>query len=387
MILKQQDTFFKEKGAYETIKEIRQQPQMWLDTLNIINDKKEEIDVFLNSFFANQDYRIILTGAGSSEFVGNSMTDNLLRMYDDRIESIATTRIVSNPELYISDKATLLISFGRSGNSPESIAAVELADQLSSNVYHIIITCNKESSIATFDSRNKKLVICLPDETHDKGFAMTSSFTSMYLAAYTILNLDKYDSIKSEIVKVNSNIEVFNNDYLQILDDKLTAFEYNRIVYLGANSIKGIAQESALKMLELTTGDVVSLHDTPLGFRHGPKSFITDKTLIVLYATTSEYTQKYDLDLFNEIVGNGVAKVLVVGAESGKELYKDAYLQVNFDSELSVFAYSLIDLYIAQNISVHKSLTLNKTTDNPFPSGVVNRVVQGVVIHKYNKGE
>ena len=54
----------------------------------------------------------------------------------------------------------------------------------------------------------------------------------------------------------------------------------SRVVYLGSDVLKGVAQESALKVLELTAGKVVALHDSPMGFRHGPKSVTDDDTVI-----------------------------------------------------------------------------------------------------------
>ena len=43
---------------------------------------------------------------------------------------------------------TLLVSFARSGDSPESVAAAELADQLLSDVHHLVLTCNADGRLA-----------------------------------------------------------------------------------------------------------------------------------------------------------------------------------------------------------------------------------------------
>ena len=52
-------------------------------------------------------------------------------------------------------------------------------------------------------------------------------------------------------------------------------------MYLGGQEFKGLAREAALKMLELSDGTVVALAETPLGFRHGPKTIVNGKTLVV----------------------------------------------------------------------------------------------------------
>ena len=53
-----------------------------------------------------------------------------------------------------------------------------------------------------------------------------------------------------------------------VAQDIVDSYDFKRIVYLGSNTLKGTSQESALKMLELTAGRVVTMYDTPMGFRH-----------------------------------------------------------------------------------------------------------------------
>uniref|UniRef100_UPI0038F700BE SIS domain-containing protein n=1 Tax=Streptomyces scabiei TaxID=1930 RepID=UPI0038F700BE len=67
----------------------------------------------------------------------------------------------------------------------------------------------------------------------------------------------------------------------------LAELPMHRLVYLGAGSLKGYAQESALKLLELSAGQVMGYFESPLGFRHGPKSLVDDKTLIVLFGSNN----------------------------------------------------------------------------------------------------
>ena len=79
---------------------------------------------------------------------------------------------------------TLLVSFARSGNSPESMAAVALAEQGVADCHHLIFTCNAEGALYAEGKRLRKAhVVLLPEETNDRGFAMTSSFPGMMLAA------------------------------------------------------------------------------------------------------------------------------------------------------------------------------------------------------------
>jgi len=378
----------KKGSSIFTLNEIYQQPKTWLKTLKQIKENKEDIQNFINEVINCNDFDIIFTGAGTSEFVGNSLYSYLNKELNYRVKSYGTTDIVSDPELYISkDKPTLLISFGRSGNSPESIGAVEAANSISNNLYNLFITCNKYGSLSKMaDNLKNCYSINLAEETHDQSFAMTSSFTNMYLAAYLCFNLNKLDE-KSEII---SSISLATQNFLdkgfEIANKIVNEYEFNRIVYLGSNVLKGISQESSLKILELTAGKTVAIFDTPLGFRHGPKSIIDDSTLIVVYVSADEFTYKYELDLIKEISSQrGKNKLVVITNNSNTDLESlaDYIYSYNINNNLNNVELGLAYITFAQSLSVLKSLSLGLTPDNPCPSGEVNRVVKGVTLYSY----
>ncbi len=45
---------------------------------------------------------------------------------------------------------------------------------------------------------------------------------------------------------------------------------------------------------------MVSYFDSPLGFRHGPKSVMDADTLAVVFVSADPYTRRYDLDIVAE---------------------------------------------------------------------------------------
>ena len=80
--------------------------------------------------------------------------------------------------------------------------------------------------------------------------------------------------------------------------------------------VAGLARESALKLLELTDGRRVAAFDTPLGFRHGPKTLVNSRTLGVVFVSNDRYTRQYDIELLAELGRDGVAaKVVAVTAQ------------------------------------------------------------------------
>jgi tagatose-6-phosphate ketose/aldose isomerase len=164
------------------------------------------------------------------------------------------------------------------------------------------------------------------------------------------------------------------------------AFAFERIVYLGTEALKGIAQESSLKMLELTRGQVTVLFDSPVGFRHGPKSFVNDETLVVFFLSDDPFIRKFELDLLREMSrerrGN---KLWVVAGQSCAEAQTLADRFYCFHNahphENGTLAPEF--LLVAQILAYNKSLALQIDPDNPNPAGIVNRVVQGVTIYPY----
>src|SRR5690606_41169202 len=61
----------KDLGAQHTAREIAQQPQLWLDTYHLLLQQQDKIQHFLNGIYDQDKLRIILTGAGTSAYIGN----------------------------------------------------------------------------------------------------------------------------------------------------------------------------------------------------------------------------------------------------------------------------------------------------------------------------
>lgn len=389
MLLNKSLEYWESVSGANTAKEIEQQPRTWRKTYDIVSGQKEAIREFVGKVTQNEDYDIIFTGAGTSEFVGNSLVPQLVKEGVKNVKSVSTTDLVVMPSLYIDvKKPTLLVSFGRSGNSPESVAAVDVVNEINKEAKHLIITCNEEGKLAKLEGE-KYHVVNLPQETNDLGFAMTSSFSNMLLTSYLIFsgkNIENQEKPLNELITSVENL--FAND-LEKINTLIDTFNFNRIVYLGDANLNGIAQESSLKMLELTAGQVVTLFNTPLGFRHGPKSIVNSETLTVVYLNNNPYARKYQIDIVKEMSaqrnGNQILVIDCIHDSSVAELC-DLYIAVDSTKE----AEGLLGInYIvyAQLISLLKSIATKNTPDNPWPSGMVNRVVKGVVIYDYKQGE
>lgn len=367
-------------GATNTSREIAQQPDLWRQVADTAAERHPQVEAFLRPLLQRPDLRIVLTGAGTSSFAGQVLAPVLARRLHRRVEAVATTDIVSVPrECFAEDMPTLLVSFARSGDSPESVATTELAEQCLTEVHHLLVTCNPDGHLTrTHTATPRSHVLLMPAAADDQGFAMTSSFTCMTLAALLALGDGGDRQLGEQLAQVGEHVLIHRDTDARALAQR----GYRRIVYLGSGALTGLARESALKVLELTAGELVASGDAPLAFRHGPKAVLDDTTLVVVYLSNDPHTRAYDLDLLAELrAAQGTEHVVTVTAEH-HDLPRDASTWVlPGATDLHDAALALPAVVCAQLIGLHASLALGRTPDNPFPSGEVNRVVQGVTLH------
>jgi tagatose-6-phosphate ketose/aldose isomerase len=165
---------------------------------------------------------------------------------------------------------------------------------------------------------------------------------------------------------------------------EFAARNHSRVVFLGSNALKAIAREAALKLLELTDGAVVAVHESALGFRHGPKTIVTPDTLLVMFVSNDAYARQYDLDLLRELRADARAgAVLAITAQAtdsaahGDWLYLEG-LQHAADCALA-FPYAIC----GQLYAFHRALQQGAKPDQPSVSGTVSRVVRGVTVHPF----
>src|SRR6185312_643359 len=361
-----------------TAAEIRQQPQLWKLVAAEAELRRSSMDAFLRPLLSEQRARVVLTGAGTSAFAGQVLAPALTGRLRRRVDAVATTDIVTSPrEVLGEDVPTLLVSLARSGDSPESTATTAFADELLSDVRHVVITCNRHGQLAKAHSeRADSLVLFMPAAANDRGFAMTSSFTSMLLAAQLALDPDSSGG---------RYVDRLGTAASQLLTERagqlagLAGRRHRRVVYLGSGALTGLAREAALKLLELTAGQVISYWDSPLGFRHGPKAVLEQGTLCVVFVSTDPYSRRYDQDIADELRrALGDEHVVEVSAQAADD--RSAW----YIGDLGHVPDPLVALpyaVVAQQFALLASLELGLTPDNPFPSGELSRVVRGVGIY------
>lgn len=377
-------TQIRSAGARSTASEIAQQPQLWPQIARQVGTDAG-LRAWLAPLLANPVLRIVLTGAGTSAYIGKCLAPALAKA-GRRAEAIPTTDIVASPRGTLGSKApTLMVHFARSGDSPESVAALELAEGRIEQSHHLIVTCNAQGELSRrARGLRHAYVIVLPEACNDQGFAMTSSFTGMLLAAALALGAVPADAGRIDaIAALGTQILTAHVP----LADTLVRAQFDRVAYVGSNELKGLALESALKMLELTDGRVVSIGESPLGFRHGPKSIVNGSTLVVTFLSNDAYTRQYDLDLLRELRSDAVAgRVVALTARAGESEGPDTIVLdagAPTGGTLTDLELCLPYVAFAQTLALFRSISLGLSPDIPNAAGTVNRVVQGVSIHPF----
>jgi tagatose-6-phosphate ketose/aldose isomerase len=382
--------------GFRTPVEILQQPFLWRDTAARMVGHAGPLRRFLEraGLYRKADRPYILfTGAGTSDYAGLSLVDLFRERFGTLAENYPTTRITACPNNgLIRDRPYVMIHFARSGNSPESRAVLEMAlRRRDADVRHIVITCNRDGDLANVARLHEGLVylIVLDEATHDNALAMTSSFTSMVVAAQAITHLSDMGSFSDLIDRIASAAEHLIDAHAGRISD-LAATDMERAFFLGNNDLFGAAAECALKLQELTSGDVVAKSDDPLGFRHGPISAVGCNSLVTLLLSEDPFTRRYELDVvlqYQQAFHDMCAQAVLLTASDPGPQIKSWIKVFTYDPEGKFRIPPLFQVNIAvlfgQMLGMFASLHGGHNVDDPSGSTpLYSRTVQGVTVYE-----
>jgi len=366
-------------GGADTAAEIAQQPALWDALAQELPSLRERLHGFLGDCLNNPAQRVLFTGAGSSGFVADLAAEALAAHWPAEVHSIHTTSLLTHPAHHLPPgRPTLLVSFARSGSSPESVAAVNLVRASVNDAHFVNITCNAEGELARRGADHADThTVLMPAASCDRSFAMTSGLSCMLLSALALFDPQPQSAQRMLALAELARAALTQWDAPA---RTLAQHPFERVVFLASGPLETLARESALKLIELTAGKVLALANTPLGFRHGPKSTLNRNTLLVMLRSVQPLARRYEQDVLDELRRDGVAgRILSIGPQADGT--DDFSLPVPDTADFTDPWLSPLWLLFAQVYALYRAAALGLTPDNPFPDGTLNRVVQGVTIY------
>lgn len=379
-----------ERGLAHTPAEIAQQPATWQSTFSLFQQRRAEIKEFLAAARVSDSDpsscpAVFLIGAGSSDYVGQSLAYLLRRTWQCEVTAIPSTDLLTHQEeLILPQRRYLWISFSRSGDSPEGVAVLQQALERWPDIRHLIVCCNANGRMLQQTAgQPQALGICLDDMVNDRGLAMTSSFTNMVIFGQCLahaLDLGAYPEILGQLIQAGKT-------FLPIAAEcaaELAALPFTKACMVGSGPLRAVARESALKLLELTAGKTSTMSESALGLRHGPMASLDKDTLFVCFLSNGKRVQKFEIDLLEEIGNKRLvrSRIIVAGRSLPRSgLLAERCLTPSTDLSVADDYRPPVDVMFGQLLGLFFSLRWNLRPDSPSPNAAISRVVQNVNIH------
>jgi tagatose-6-phosphate ketose/aldose isomerase len=342
--------------GHTTHKEICQQPEIWADTVRRV--RASGISGLSNP---------VLTGAGTSAYAAMA-----IEAAWPGSRAVPSTELLLDFRQYLGPEG-VVVSLARSGDSPESAAVVDKIQRELPRVRQVAITANSDGRLAKWKGVE---AILLDPRTNDRSLVMTSSFSNLVTGGIALARPEELEAALPAICGGWDTLFERHETKARAIAQDPPA----RAVALASSALFGAARESALKLLESTAGRVGALAETYLGLRHGPLSFLEPDSVVLCFLSSDAGRRRYEIDLVKELRSKKLGRLVALGAPEG-----DAGL---FDEVVTTGASGLPDylrtpaeIVFPQLLAYHTSLRLGLNPDNPSPGGVINRVVQGVVIY------
>lgn len=368
-------------GYADTLREILQQPATWQDTFDLLHSTvvQQRLAKALNQ----QPGHIVLTGSGSSMYIGECLAPLLQSGLGVPVQAIAAGTLLTHWRSVLPPGPGLLISLARSGDSPESGGVMSTLLAEAPAWRHLVITCNADGKLATHYRNDPRVTVLVLDErTNDRSLVMTSSFTNLLLGGSGLLQGTREELVANAITRAASGAQhIFDTQSDTVA--ALAQRDFTSVVYLGSGAAFGAAREGALKMLEMTGGQVITMAETFLGLRHGPMSFVHPSTLIVALLSTDPAVRRYECDVLRELSRKqlGMAK-LVIGDDVPDDVLgaNDVLVTPSTSMSGTEIPTVLAGIVTMQLLAFFRCLQLGGKPDTPS-EGVLTRVVEDFAIH------
>jgi glucosamine--fructose-6-phosphate aminotransferase (isomerizing) len=327
-----------------TREEIYSQPAAWRAALDILSSDKDTI----TNFLLHHEYeQIIFTGCGSTYYLSLAAAAVLRHLSGKNVIGLPASEMWFYPSSsYTTDGRKLLIAVSRSGATTETINACE-AFKSRGNGDLFTLSCYDDQPLAKLGDLN----LIFPSG-QEKSVAQTRAFSTLYLATIAIA------AMQSGIINILTHLRELPGACEHLLSKhsaqlKALGFDksFDRFYFLGSGLRYGLASELSLKMKEMSL-----CHSEPFyffEFRHGPKSMVTDSTLIVGLLSRENHTQEYEVIQEMQKLG---AQRLTIG---------EGRADIGFQPKLDPIASLLLYLPTGQVLALNRAIANDLNPDMP----------------------
>lgn len=260
-----------------TIAEILSEPATWNSCLKAM-EKSGELQSLNEKLPRNVEW--VFIGCGSSFYLAQAAAASWTILTGEKSRALPASEITLFPQLFPAACQPVLIT--RSGYTSEALQAAEYLET-KLHFETLAITCGTGTPIEKVASHCVKLTAA-----DEKSTVMTRSFTSMLI---TLQSLAAIRGKRGEFLAALGGLSDqvagrFNaiHGTIKSLAESRTFADY---VFLGQGPFFGIAQESMLKVKEMSCSYAQCFHT--LEFRHGPKAIVSPETLITFIISESGF--------------------------------------------------------------------------------------------------
>lgn len=366
-----------EKGGYPyfMIKEIMEQPK----ALNLcVNGRlqKESLEIKLSGIIDNIDRfkgvrRILISACGTSWHAG--LIAKYLFEYYCKIPveiEVASEFRYRNPVIFADD---ILIAISQSGETADTLAAIELAKEKGAFVYGV---CNVVGSSIARATNSGTYTHAGPEI----GVASTKAFTTQVMVLTMIalsvakelktIEQEEYKRIVAELLQVIPKVEEILKMYKEI-EDIAKVFTYAKnFIYLGRGYNYPVALEGALKLKEIS---YIHAEGYPAAeMKHGPIALIDEEMPVVVIAPKFGHYDKILSNVQEVKARKGRVISIVTKGDVAIKALSDYCIEIpeieeNLSPLLTIIPLQLLSYYIAiakgRNVDQPRNLAKSVTVE------------------------
>ena len=305
-------------GAF-ALSEILSQPLCWRTCFSELRDNRT-LSRIAEQLGGKRNW--LFVGCGSSFYVALSAASTLTALTGMPARAVPASEILLFPRLTLVGDDCIPVLISRSGRTSEVLKVAEAFRER--NIATLGISCAPNQTLEKLVS--SAIVLPAADE---QSTVMTRSFTSMLMALQALAaTLGRQEDFLESQRALNPCAARLIDELPNRVEEFVSRQAFADYVCLGQGALYGIACESALKLTEMSVSYGQSFHT--LEFRHGPKSIVSQQTLIMFLLSESGY--KAELEVLEEIKElGGITFVVTNRAEDRARRAADFLVELGAD--------------------------------------------------------